>query len=67
MNSVNRKQDSVVRFGLQSSVYPNPDIAMGSLRESQAILDLAQPKDKAPRELADSLAAHCYKLIKACK
>ena len=40
---------------------------MGSLRESQAILDLAQPKDQVPKELADSLAAHCYKLIKACK
>lgn len=40
-------------------------IAFGSLRECQAILDLAPKHSIAAGKLLDSLAAHTYKLIKA--
>ena len=40
-------------------------IAFGSLRESQAILQLAQTSQDKAIELADRTAAHLYKLIKA--
>ena len=39
-------------------------IAMGSLRECQAILDLASSRFTVAEETADKLAAHLYKLIK---
>jgi four helix bundle protein len=42
-------------------------IAMGSLRESQAILELAELNDSAALKLADSLGAHIFKLIGARK
>ena len=38
-------------------------IALGSLRESQAILDLAE--DTSLTQLLDSLAAHLYRLIES--
>ncbi len=38
-------------------------IAFGSLRECQAILDLAAPCPPALVALADKLAAHLYRLI----
>ena len=41
-------------------------IAFGSLRECQAILDLAGARPKLVA-LADKLAAHLYKLIQCCK
>ena len=41
-------------------------IAFGSLRESQAILDLCEASNKESVECADKLAAHLYRLIKAC-
>ena len=40
-------------------------IAMGSLRECQAALILAESEDSEAWETLDSLAAHLYKLIKA--
>ena len=40
-------------------------IAMGSLRESQAVLDLGVPKGHAAAQSADKLGAHLYKLILA--
>ena len=40
-------------------------IAMGSLRECQAILDLATSRCPTAEKVADKLAAHLYKLIKA--
>ena len=40
-------------------------IAMGSLRESQAVLDLTPSCPVHCLELADKLAAHIYKLIRA--
>jgi four helix bundle protein len=40
-------------------------IAFGSLRECQAILDLASKPSMAIREAADSLAASIYCLIKS--
>ena len=40
-------------------------IAMGSLRESQAVLDLTPSCPVQCLELADKLAAHIYKLIRA--
>ncbi len=40
-------------------------IAFGSLRECQAILDLAKKPSTAIREAADSLAASLYCLIKS--
>ena len=39
-------------------------IALGSIRESQAILDLAPKHCSNVDTLLDSLAAHTYKLIK---
>ena len=42
-------------------------IAFGSLRECQAILDLAQSKNTESAELADKLAAHIYRLIQATR
>src|SRR5262249_952614 len=39
-------------------------IAFGSLRESQAILDLGLEDNVTALECADNLAAHIYKLIK---
>ena len=42
-------------------------IAMGSLREVQAILDLAYPAEHPARDSADVLGAHIYKLIKSYK
>ena len=39
------------------------NIAMGSLRESQAVLDLESLKDSAAGRCADKLGAHLYKLI----
>ena len=41
-------------------------IAFGSLRECQAILDLADSRSEV-LEVADKLAAHLFKLIKHCK
>ena len=41
-------------------------IAMGSLRESQAILDLALNPPVQTVKLADSLGAHLYRLIQSC-
>ena len=38
-------------------------IAMGSFRESRAVLDLALTTDAVLLELADKLGAHLYKLI----
>jgi len=38
-------------------------ISLGSLRECQAILDLAQNAPAQVLELADKLGAHLYKLI----
>jgi four helix bundle protein len=40
-------------------------IAFASLRECQAVLDLASIKESKEISLADKLAAHTYKLIKA--
>ncbi|MCB0319262.1 MAG: four helix bundle protein [Bdellovibrionales bacterium] len=40
-------------------------IAFASLRECQAVLDLADKTEKEMIELADSLAAHIYCLIKS--
>ena len=40
-------------------------IAMGSLRECQAVLDLVPSCPVQCLELADKLAAHIYKLIRA--
>jgi four helix bundle protein len=40
-------------------------IAFGSLRECQAILDLAPKHSSTAGKSLDSLAAHTYKLIKA--
>ena len=40
-------------------------IAFGSLRESQAILDLSTGKCSAAVQCADNLAAHLYKLIQS--
>ena len=42
------------------------NIAFGSLRECQAILDLTAEPAVAAREKADVLAAHLFKLIKVC-
>ena len=42
-------------------------IAMGSLRECQAILDLAVITDITVVECADKLAAHLYRLIQSCQ
>ena len=41
-------------------------IAFGSLRECQAILDLAADDAACAKENADVLAAHIYRLIKNC-
>ena len=41
-------------------------IAMASLRECQAVLDLEDIGDRPLRELADRLGAHLYKLIQSC-
>ena len=38
-------------------------IAMGSVRESQAILELVSVKKDAVSELADRLAGHLYRLL----
>ena len=40
-------------------------IAMASLRECQAVLDLENIGDTKLRELSDSLGAHLYKLIRS--
>ncbi|MBN8549699.1 MAG: four helix bundle protein [Deltaproteobacteria bacterium] len=40
-------------------------IALGSLRESQAILDLADISDSSPATEADVLGAHIYRLIQS--
>ena len=40
-------------------------IAFGSLRECQSILDLVNKQDSEVSNSLDSLAAHLYKLIKA--
>ena len=51
----------------------NPDkrkfygIAFGSLRECQAIIELAYSSEDKIRKEADILAAHIFKLIKSCK
>jgi len=39
------------------------NIAFGSLRECQAVLDLAGPQGASAGACADSLAAHIYRLI----
>ena len=39
------------------------EIAFGSLRECQAILDLCSSRELAAEQLADKVAAHLYKLI----
>lgn len=38
-------------------------IALGSLRESLAIIDLAEDPNTAALEVADKLGAHIYRLI----
>lgn len=38
-------------------------IALGSLRESQAALEIVKPSDPSISALADKLGAHIYKLI----
>ena len=38
-------------------------IALGSLRESQAILDITLSSPEAVRECADKLGAHLYRLV----
>jgi four helix bundle protein len=43
------------------------DIAFGSLRESQSILDLAEEEANEAFILADKLAAHLFCLIKSCR
>ena len=43
------------------------DIAFGSLRESQAILDLTLDSSTEVSQLGDILAAHLFCLIKSCK
>ena len=40
-------------------------IAMGSLRECQSILDLALPPQHPLVDIADVLGAHIYKLLKS--
>ncbi len=40
-------------------------IAMGSLRECQAVLDLAFPTEHPARQTADIIGAHLFKLIKS--
>ena len=40
-------------------------IAMGSLRECQAILDIRGVQEEYLLEIADSLGAHLFKLIKS--
>jgi four helix bundle protein len=40
------------------------EVAFGSLRESQAILDLSLAAPERTVKAADTLAAHLYKLIK---
>ena len=40
-------------------------IAFGSLRECQSIIDLVESKDSEINKCLDTLAAHLYKLIKA--
>ena len=40
------------------------NIAMGSLRECQAAIEMSQINDPNLHRLADSLAAHIYKLCK---
>ena len=40
-------------------------IAFGSLRECQAILDLAETTEESAAKDADILAAHIYRLIKS--
>ena len=42
-------------------------IAFGSLRESQAILELSLPKDNPSHQLLSNLAAHLYKLLQCYK
>ena len=42
------------------------NIALASLRECQAVLDLHSAEDSSLKELADSLGAHLYKLMQAC-
>ena len=42
-------------------------IAFGSLRECQAILDLASSSNAEALQLADMLAAHTYRLIQGCR
>ena len=42
-------------------------IAMGSTRECQAILDLAQLKDSQAWVSLDNVAAHLYRLIESAK
>ena len=39
-------------------------IALGSLRESQAILDLVLTSPKETQDCLDKLAAHLYRLVK---
>ena len=41
-------------------------IAFGSLRECQAILDLASSQNTPAWNTADQLAAHLYRLIQSC-
>ena len=41
------------------------NIAMGSLRECQAVLDIQDIREPNLLELADSLGAHLYKLIRS--
>ena len=41
------------------------DIAFGSLRECQAVLDLADLTQSPTAALADTLAAHLFKLIRS--
>ena len=43
------------------------EIAFGSLRESQAVLDLTAQYTAESVALADKLAAHLFRLIQSCK
>ena len=42
-------------------------IAMGSVRECQAILDLSTTDQSEAVHQADSLAAHLYRLLQGCR
>ena len=67
-----RASSSIVLNLAEGSGLPSPrqksrhyNIAMGSLRECQAVIELAKPKDTKIISIADNLAAHIFKLCKS--